>query len=437
MKKTKWIFGGVVALIVIVIIIYSSIQGIPVRTGKAAKGTINEYIEEEAVTVLPHVYKIAMPIAGRIEPITLTPGTKISEGQMIAQIDKTDMQTIVSKAKARVNAIKGQIEINKYNAIEITGLKESKDWIATVDKLIAISLKKVDASKSVYKYAQEYANTLKESGQAISRIRDTKANMEAAVKKVDLESDSLMHSACNILGSIFKLLPVYIDEFITIKKLYGHVMQNQLLEAQATLDEEQLNLKRCTIKSPINGVILNRYVSSKRFLQAGELIMEIGDLNQLQVRANILTQEAIDISVGDPVDIFGAAIGRLPIHGKVIRVNPKGFKKKSSLGVDQQRVHVKIDFSKGGLDLLKKDKKTLGVGYRLQIKIYTATKKNALKIPRTALFKDNQGNWKVYVVRDGRARIQKITLGLINDNEAEIIKGLKPGVLENIVIVVF
>jgi len=121
--------------------------------------------------------------------------------------------------------------------------------------------------------------------------------------------------------------------------------------------------------------------------------MELGNLSQLEVTANILTDEAINIKPGNSVDIFGAALGNIPIHGKVLRVNPKGFTKLSSLGVEQQKVVVKISFDKDSLNNLNKVHKTLGDGFRLQVKIYTSTKDNVLKVPRTALFKGNDGKW--------------------------------------------
>ena len=43
------------------------------------------------------------------------------------------------------------------------------------------------------------------------------------------------------------------------------------------------------------------------------------------------------------------------------------------------------------------------------------------------MFKGNDGKWKVYVIKDNKAKLQNITIGLINDNEAEVVKGLSEG----------
>ena len=427
MKKVKWAIGIIIVVLIVASIIYSKMQGIPVLAEKVTKGNVSEYIEERAVTALPKLYKITMPLSGRITPILLTPGTSVKKDQIIAQLDEADIQTAIAEANARVNAIKGQIAINQYNALETTALDESAKWIKTMENLVKVSEKKVLASNSVYKYAQEYERAMAKSGEAVSRINDSKAKMEAAVKKVELESASIMQNAYKIIDSIFKLAPVYINEFIHIKSLNDAVLKSQLAEAKAALQEAQRNLQRSKIKSPINGIVLNKHISNLRFLPAGTLLMEIGNLDNLQVNANILSEEAINISKGNSVDIFGAAIGDISINGKVIRIDPKGFTKLSSLGVEQQRVHVKIAFDKNSLDSLKKANKILGDSFRLQVKVYTASKQNVLKVSRTALFKGNDGNWKVYVIKDNKAKLQNITIGLINDNEAEVVKGLSEG----------
>ena len=427
MKKVKWIVGIIIIVVIIVCIIYSKMQGISVHAAKISKGTVSEYIEERAVTSLPYLYKITMPLSGRIKPITLTPGTSLKKGQIIAQMDEADLQTAISKSKGQVDAIKGMIAVNKYRKLWTTARDESSKWIETMGNLVKVSEKKVLANESSYKFAAEYAEAMVESGQAVSRINVSKAEMEASVSKVNLESAKIMQNVFIILDSIFKLAPVYINEFLHKKDLDCDVLKSELIAADAALQENQRNLKRSKIESPVDGIILKRYVKNKRHLNIGTPILEIGDLNELQVTSNILSDEAINISPGNNVDIFGVAFGNIPITGKVIRVDPKGFTKLSSLGVEQQRVHVKIAFNKDSLEVLKKAQKKLGDGFRLQVKIYTATKDNVMKVPRTALFKGNDGKWKVYVIKNNKAEIKDIVIGLINDNEAEAVKGLKVG----------
>jgi HlyD family secretion protein len=58
------------------------------------------------------------------------------------------------------------------------------------------------------------------------------------------------------------------------------------------------------------------------------------------------------------------------------------------------------------------------------VRIITAEKSDALVVPRSALFRSTSGDWQVFVVRNRRARLQKVTIGLMNDELAEITDGL-------------
>ncbi len=73
--------------------------------------------------------------------------------------------------------------------------------------------------------------------------------------------------------------------------------------------------------------------------------------------AEVLTQRATRIAAGDPVEVHGQAISDGPINGRVLRVCPAGFKKISSLGVEQQRVKVAVK--------LDRPPQRLGVGFRV------------------------------------------------------------------------
>ena len=48
-------------------------------------------------------------------------------------------------------------------------------------------------------------------------------------------------------------------------------------------------------------------------------------------------------------------------------------------------------------------------------------------IPRSALFRAADNTWQVFAVRGGVARLQRVEVGLTNDEQAEITKGLTEG----------
>ena len=250
---------------------------------------------------------------------------------------------------------------------------------------------------------------------------------------VELAKDRFVTSAVGAIRLAMDLGPKYINQWLNKKTLRRSVMEQKLIAAQAEMDKAQRDLGRTEILSPVDGVVLKRHVENYRPLTSGHALLDIGRLEKMQVTADILSQDAGDIRPGLAVDIYGPAVGPKPLAGKVLQVKPQGITKLSSLGVEQQRVAVVVGFDKGEADRLRKSGRRLGLAYRVRVRIYTAVENDAVFIPRTALFKTaasgrEQANaWRVYVINGGKAALREVSVGLLNDYRAQVLKGLKPG----------
>jgi HlyD family secretion protein len=105
----------------------------------------------------------------------------------------------------------------------------------------------------------------------------------------------------------------------------------------------------------------------------------------------------------------------------VRRVAPYSFTKVSALGVEEQRVKIVIDLAEPA-----ERWRHLGHGYRVEPRIVLWESKDVFKVPLSSLFRQG-GEWAVFVSRDGRARLQPVTIGNINGIDAEALKGVAAG----------
>ena len=160
-------------------------------------------------------------------------------------------------------------------------------------------------------------------------------------------------------------------------------------------------------------------------MDAGSPLLDIGDLTRLEVTADILTEDAVLIAPGQEVEVHGAAIGREPIKGRVKRVDPQGITKVSSLGVEQQRVPVIVSLDAGELSEMEKRKRTLGLEFRVRVRIYTAQDEKAVIVPRQALIRREDGKWALFALQNGRAVLTTVKVGLTNDRQAQVLDGIK------------
>jgi HlyD family secretion protein len=312
--------------------------------------------------------------------------------------------------------------------MEQTGLVQSERYVDSMKSTVAASAAREEAGKAQFDFAERNlgrAQRLFQQGAQTQENLD-QATLSKTQSGVEYRQDLLIHAAMGSLQAATDLLPTMVRQYIGRKLLNESVLKQQKVEAQARLEMALLNRKRGAVASPVDGIVLHRFVTNERYLGAGEQLLEIGRMEDLEVESDVLSLDVVEVKVGDRVEIYGPAVGLPRAQGTVRQIYPAGFSKISSLGVEQQRVKVVVAFRADDLDRLLKDRH-LSVGYRVRVKIVVRDKPKALVIPRSALFRGADGVWNVFVVRAGRIRMEKVETGLLNDQAAEVRSGLAEG----------
>ncbi len=422
--------GIILGLLIVGGIVHSMSAGLPVEAAAAEIGPIRQFVDERGMTRLPKTYLITMPNAGRIEAIPLHEDAPVTKGQVVARIVPRDLELAVEEATAAVKRLEASIIETGDTTVEDVAKEQTEHFDESMAETVKAAENRMEAGKAKDDYAEQdyqriYAlakrGTVTQDALEQARVRRVQA-------KVDYRQDQLVWNATKAMKAATYLMPKMVDLYIKRKTtLTKDVLDKQKYEAEVQLDRVLQDQDRGTMCSPVDGVVLKRSVSNERYLGAGETLLEIGRMEDLEVEADILSLDVGDTKEGDPVEIYGPAIGKTPARGTVYRIYPAGFTKVSSLGVEQQRVKIIIHFDPDDLRRLREEQ-DLGVGYRVRVKITTAEKPDALVIPRSALFRGPRGQRQVYVVRRGRAIIEDVEVGLENDKEAEITsENLKPG----------
>ena len=374
-QKRKWMKPAIIVAVIVLILgglAAGMSKSTPVHTARLSQGVIHRYVEERARTTLPHVYHLTMPEAGRVRPITLAEGTPVTNGQIVVTLEKSDLQDALFESHSIVTAMVNAVQASQAQIEAGLARKNYAEWLR-------------DAQSNLFAKAQT------------SELESKKAERDFLEADVDVQESTSHAYAMQALLAVCRIMPIYVNR----------------------------QLKRTELASPVDGIVLKRYLWNEQVMQPGDLLMDIGNLDDLQITADVLTEEAVTIHPGDAVEIYGEAIGDTPIQGKVLRVKPQAFTKLSSLGVEQQRVAVEIAFDPEALQHLADAKQKLGLEYRVQVRIYTETQQDALIIPRTALFRSDDGQWQVFRILGGHAKTVTLKLGIVNDAQAQVLEGLQ------------
>jgi len=402
-------------------------SGKPVQVAAAARGTIRQFIDERGKTRLPREYRITTPQSGWVEEVTLAEGTQVKKGRVVAQMSVGDLADTVAESRAAVERLEAAIQENDDIRVESNLALQAKQFVESMASTVDAAQAQVDSSLKRSPYAETNLGRVRNLLGSGARTEDDldKANLAYWEGQLGYRQNQLVWESLKSIQAATALLPKMVADYTSHKTLTRAVLEKQKAEAEARLRRAETLRTRGAMRSPVDGVILKRYLQNAQEVAAGTPLLTIGDLSQLEIEADILSQDVVDVAERDAVEIYGPAVGTeagAGLPGIVSKIYPAGFTKTSSLGVEQQRVRVIIEFSPKTRARVRE----LGVGvdYRVRVRIFTDRHENALIVPRSALFRAPTGDWQVFVIRNGRAELQTVQLGLVNDWQAEIQKGV-------------
>jgi HlyD family secretion protein len=148
--------------------------------------------------------------------------------------------------------------------------------------------------------------------------------------------------------------------------------------------------------------------------------MEVGDPADLECEIELLSSDAVAVQPGADVSIEQWG-GERPLRGKVALIEPGGYTKISALGVEEQRVKVRVNFAEP-----IPPEHPLGDRYRVEARIVTWRSDRVLQIPTGAIFRRG-GDWMTFVVESGKARLTKVEIAHNNGIAAEVRNGVNEG----------
>lgn len=246
-----------------------------------------------------------------------------------------------------------------------------------------------------------------------TQLDDARAAAETAL--IELREQELTRAALRALVVAIRLGPRMIDDWLGRKRQERLVIAHQQAQASVRLERARYELALAQVRSPVDGVVLERHEQGPGPLAAGQRLLLLGRMEDMEVEAEVLTQEATRIGPGTKV-LLAAGREGVEIVGKVRRIEPAAFTKRSSLGVEQQRVKVQV--------ALESRPEILGVGYRLEAVFVVEEKAAALVVPRFSVLEAPDGSHYVLLVEAGTLERQAVRLGIRGEREIEILEGL-------------
>lgn len=375
-KKRLLIWGAISLLVVVLIVIMVRPQPVLVDIVTVNRAPLQVTLDQEGKTRVHEKYVVSAPVTGQMSRITLEAGDPVMAGETILTSFQPSGPTLLD-VRTRAEA---QAKVKSLRASLITAMAQAQRAKVAADL----------ADKQLTR---------------LRRLREAKVISQEALDQAEANASS-RHDELNAA-----------EAAINTTKYEIKAAQATLLVTTAPKDSKE---KILTLRSPVTGVVLRLLRQSEAVVPIGEPLLEIANTEKLEIVADYLSSDAVKIRPGMTAIIEQWGGGQA-IKARVRRVDPSGFMKVSALGVEEQRVWVVLDFEDP-----YEAWKSLGDGFRVEVRVVTWQENNVLQVPTSALFRQAK-EWRVFVYSGERAHLKRVEIGERNNLAAQVRSGLAAG----------
>ena len=358
---------GLVGAAIIAVVAYAFRPDvIAVDTARVARGPMRVTVDADGKTRVRDRFIVAAPVTGRIRRIELDEGDTVRVRQVVAWIAPLPLDALTrEQASARVQS---------------------------AEALRREAATRVEQARIALSHAADVARRRK----AVYAI--------GGISEEELDAANVAHGARR-------------DELLAAESRARAAAADVSAARAALVALEGGTSAAVAVRAPCNGSVLRIPERSERVITAGTPILEIGDPGALEIVVDVLSADAVRLRPGDDAEIAEWG-GDTVLRATVTTIEPSAFTEVSALGVDEQRVNVRLTV----ID----PPPNLGDGFRVEARMTVWEGPSVLAVPASALFQD-AGAWSVFVVRDGRARVRPVEIGHRSSAMVEVVRGIGAG----------
>lgn len=329
--------------------------------------------------------------------------------------EEAEAEHHVSLPTMRVNTILVQKRLTfpgKVIALPDHSVSVTPNIAGKITKVLVIPGQKVSKGQLI---------ALLDDQQLVAQLQQTTAPQRTALNQVVQAKIALDLAQKNLTRSE----ALFAKDIVAEKDVVAARSQVDLCKAQVDAAEARVaeakvaplnvttQLAWTKVVSPISGVIAQRFLNVGDMTDPSKPIAHVVDLSTVIVDANMPADSSADPKVGQTAFVTTVALPGIKYGARITAISPV---------VDTTRNTVSIQL------LCRNEHGRLKEGQQAFVLIATATSKAAL-IPQTAVVPgaDNPAEHFVYVVRAGKLKLTKVTVGDAENGKIPVFEGLSDG----------
>lgn len=192
--------------------------------------------------------------------------------------------------------------------------------------------------------------------------------------------------------------------------------ETEVLVARANLREAEVNYRHGIVVTPVSGVVNRRFVDPGEYVGAGDPVADIVNVSQLELTFNVPEMDVRFLTKGQKAPVSVDAFPGRMWEGTIDFVAWKADESTRTFPV-----RVVIDNADG----------TVRPGMIARARFLRRALEDIVAIPLFTVL-DKGGERLVFVEKDGVAEARQVTLGVIDGDRIQVLKGLSFG--ENLIV---
>ncbi|MBC8577372.1 efflux RND transporter periplasmic adaptor subunit [Yanshouia hominis] len=356
-------------------------------------------------------------IGGTVQQTNFEVGDTVRKGQVLYVIDPSDIQLAVDQAKIAYETALKNVEIAESG---------SGDSLRELQYKTAI-----DTAQQAYERARDNLDLASDDDFDMSEFRKVRKRWKDATKAYDKnQNDDTWKELLDAEDDYYELLDDYTDyqSYVTSfesaytsyenaleqydiykKQQTGENKETYELSRQAAENAYQQALQKLSytqVTAPIDGIIEEKYVDTHATFGTSSPAYVISNKSIVNVEFSVSADIARSMAIGDAVEVES---GSTVYHAEIVEI---GNAASSSSGLFTVKARLE-----DGSDLF--------TGVSVKLTAITAKAVDAMTIPLSTVYYES-GDAYVYVAKEGAAVKTPVTLGVSDNEQAEVLQGLSP-----------
>jgi len=444
-KRIGWLFS----LLLFPIVAFSAGSITSVKVLKITPGPLNTEISYTGYLAPEQRVNIRTQAEGTVEKVMFKKGDQIEKGQILLHISTETLALDAQKAKLNFQLAKANYDAEKkslnqkivWRKLLIT-VKAAKANLnqAISDVVAAQQIADSDIGKKQLALRQKQASynfalaktEFEKERQLLNKKMSSQSKLDTYKNRMDTQQINMALVALEVKTGEIKSDREQLETAnrnLTLRQLeyqqtqidledYDNKTDQYRLEALRNTKEiarihwksAKIELAKSKVKAPFSGIISSKNVEQGGYVQKGEAVLELMDIDNVLAKVNIPEAQIKSLKVGKKARISFDALPKMSFGGVVHTIGLEADLKSRSFPIE-----VKIANS---------DQKLLpGMMSRIQIQLKQLQEQ--IMVPSHAVI-EKEFNRVVYIEENGFAVEKIVQTGAIVQDRVQIIKGLLP-----------